>query len=85
MRKSLVAVVSPVLFMLGDPARAQFCPGVSPWVSDDVAASDPFCGYITWMAENEITLGCQTIDANHRLHCPSDNVSRKQMAVFMTG
>jgi hypothetical protein len=64
-------------------ARAQFCPGVSPWVFDDVPASDPFCGYITWMAENGITLGCQVIDANHRLYCPGGSVSRSQMAAFM--
>ena len=31
-------------------SNAQFCPGVSPWVFDDVAASDPFCGFVTQIA-----------------------------------
>ena len=64
-------------------ARAQFCPGVSPWVFDDVLASDPFCGFITKMAQQNVTLGCIVIDANHRLYCPNDSVTRKQMAAFM--
>ena len=64
-------------------ARAQFCPGVSPWVFDDVLASDPFCGFITKMAQQNVTLGCIVIDANHRLYCPNDNVTRKQMAGFL--
>jgi hypothetical protein len=70
MRKSLLLSTFAAL-MLASPAHAQFCPGVSPWVFDDVLASDPFCGFVTWMAENGITLGCQTIDANHRLCCPA--------------
>ncbi|MFO1311185.1 MAG: tail fiber domain-containing protein [Burkholderiales bacterium] len=83
MRKAILLGAVAVLLAMTQPARAQFCPGVSPWVFDDVLASDPFCGFITWMADNGITLGCVTIDANHRLYCPNDNVSRKQMAAFM--
>ncbi len=83
MRKAILLGVVAVLLGIAQPARAQFCPGVSPWVFDDVAASDPFCGFITWMAENGITLGCQVIDANHRLYCPNANVSRAAMAAFM--
>ncbi|MFO1311186.1 MAG: hypothetical protein U1F41_03880 [Burkholderiales bacterium] len=83
MRRSLFVVPIAFLLAIASPARAQFCPGVSPWVFDDVAASDPFCGYITWMAENGITLGCQIVDANHRLYCPNANVSRAAMAAFM--
>ena len=64
-------------------ARAQFCPGVSPWVFDDVLASDPFCGFITKIASQGVTLGCQVIDANHRLYCPDSAVTRNQMAAFM--
>ena len=82
MRKPLLLAI--FLFVcVASPARAQFCPGVSPWVFDDVAASDPFCSYITWMAENGITLGCVTIDANHRLYCPNAAVTRAAMAAFM--
>ncbi len=59
MRKWLVLTMFAVLGVVTQPARAQFCPGVSPWVFDDVAASDPFCGYITWMAQNGISLGAR--------------------------
>ena len=83
MRKLLLFVSVAAFTAFSNPARAQFCPGVSPWVFDDVLASDPFCGFITWMAENGITLGCQVIDANHRLYCPTANTSRSQMAAFM--
>ncbi|MFO1313637.1 MAG: tail fiber domain-containing protein [Burkholderiales bacterium] len=84
MRRTLLLVVVSVAVTFSAPSRAQFCPGVSPWVFDDVQASDQFCGYITWMAQNGISLGCQVIDANHRLYCPSANVSRSQMAAFMS-
>jgi hypothetical protein len=36
------------------------------------------------MAQNGVTLGCQIIDANHRLYCPGANVQRSQMAAFMS-
>jgi len=66
-------------------ARAQsFCPGVAPWVFADVQASDSFCTYITWMAVTGVTTGCQVIDANNRLYCPDDLVTRKQMSAFMS-
>ena len=69
---------------LASAAHAQpFCPGVTPWVFDDVQASDPFCGAVTWAATSNVTLGCQIIDGSHRLYCPNDLVTRKQMAVFM--
>jgi hypothetical protein len=80
--RRLVLVILAMIAGSG-PARAQFCPGVSPWVFDDVLASDPFCGYITWMAQNGVSLGCQTIDADHRLYCPNASVSRTQMAAFL--
>ena len=81
MRKSLLAAVLFVLAAFCNPALAQpFCPGVSPWVFDDVAASDPFCSNITWMAQKNITLGCSLIDVDHRLYCPDTFVNRKAMA-----
>lgn len=82
MRQALPVAVLAIAAMI-TPARAQFCPGASGWVYDDVLASDPFCGYITWMAQNGVSLGCQIIDASHRLYCPNANVSRTQMAAFM--
>jgi hypothetical protein len=65
-------------------AGAQFCPGVTPWVFDDVPIGDPFCGSITWMAQKGVTLGCGVIDGTHRLYCPDDFVRRDQMAAFMS-
>jgi hypothetical protein len=64
-------------------ARAQFCPGAG-YVFDDVAAGDAFCGYITWMAQNGVSQGCQVIDASHRLYCPAASVTRSQMAAFVS-
>ena len=81
MRKSILSFLA--VLVLSGPAHAQFCPGVSPWVFDDVLASDPFCGYITWMAQNGVSLGCQFIDANHRLYCPNNDVPRSQIAAFL--
>jgi len=81
MRKLLV-VLALVLLPLA-PVRAQFCPGVAPWVFVDVPASHAFCTYVTWMAQNNVTLGCRVIDANNREYCPDDSVSRLQMAAFM--
>ena len=84
MRNACLALLLAVACVLiPSPARAQFCPGVSPWVFDDVQASDPFCGFITWMAQEQITGGCSVVDANHRRYCPADFVNRTQMAAFM--
>lgn len=75
------AVLACALFATA--ARAQFCPGVTPWTFNDVPASDPFCASITWMAQSGVTLGCQEIDANNRLYCRTESVRRDQMAAFM--
>ena len=83
MRRFMLLGSFVVIAMVSNSARAQSCPGVSPWVFDDVAAADPFCGFITWMAQNGVSLGCQIIDANHRLYCPNTAVPRSQMAAFM--
>ena len=83
MHRSFLLVAFAALAAIAQPAHAQFCPGVSPWVFEDVQASDPFCGFITWMAENGITLGCEVVDADHRLYCPAASVSRAAMAAFM--
>jgi hypothetical protein len=81
MRKWVSSVFATLV--LAGPAQAQFCPGTEGWVFDDVLASDPFCGYITWMAQNGVSLGCQIVDTDHRLYCPAGNVSRSQMAAFV--
>ena len=83
MRKLLLLTSFAILATLASPARAQFCPGAAPWVFDDVPAGDLFCTFITWAAEHGITQGCLIIDANHRLFCPNDAVTRSQMAAFV--
>ena len=47
----------------------------------DVPNSNTFHSHIGWMADNDITLGCNP-PANTR-YCPDDNVTRGQMAAFM--
>jgi hypothetical protein len=83
MRKLLVMLFAATTAFAG-AARGQFCPGAAPYVFTDVLAGDAFCGYITWMAQTGVTAGCQVIDANNRLYCPDDFVTRKQMAAFMS-
>jgi hypothetical protein len=48
---------------------------------DDVPDSNEFHGSITWMHDNGITVGCNPPD--NTLFCPSDGVTREQMASFM--
>ena len=81
MRK-FVVLLAFALLPLGT-AQAQFCPGAAPYVFTDVLAGDTFCGFITRMAVEGITTGCQIIDANNRRYCPDDFVTRKQMSAFM--
>lgn len=47
---------------------------------NDVPNSNQFHGSISWMADNEITVGCN--DAGDQF-CPDDNVRRETMASFM--
>ena len=81
MRK--LAVVFALALMPLGTAQAQFCPGAAPYVFTDVLANDTFCGYITRMAVEGITQGCQIIDAKNRRYCPDDFVTRKQMSAFI--
>ena len=61
------------LSIISASAIAQICDGFV-----DVLASSPFCPDVTWMKTYGVTKGC---DATH--YCPTDNVSRLQMAAFM--
>lgn len=47
---------------------------------NDVPNSNQFHGSISWMADNEITVGCN--DAGTEF-CPDDNVRRETMSSFM--
>jgi len=55
-------------------ATAQNCAGFG-----DVAASSPFCQNVEWVRNRAVTLGCG--DGSN--YCPSDPVSRLQMAIFL--
>jgi hypothetical protein len=48
---------------------------------NDVPDSNTFHEDIAWLADNEVTLGCNPPD--NTLFCPSDEVTRQQMAAFM--
>jgi hypothetical protein len=61
------------LSLISCSAVAQNCDGFV-----DLLASNPFCPDVTWMKSYGVTKGC---DATH--YCPTDNVSRLQMAAFM--
>jgi hypothetical protein len=78
MRKLLFVATIAFVAAAASPARAQFCPGTSGWVFDDILASDPFCGYVTWAAQNGVSLGCQIIDAGNRLYCPTQHAVKWQ-------
>ncbi len=82
MRK-LILIAAVLFVAMAGPVRAAGCPGAAPYVFNDVDASDPFCAYVTFMAQQGITGGCVTIDSTHRLYCPVDAVTRLQMAAFM--
>lgn len=62
MRKAILFGVVAVLLTMTQPARAQFCPGVSPWVFDDVQASTND-GCRTSIACRGLRAGLNTRDA----------------------
>ncbi len=57
---------------------------VGVWAADqftDVPDTHVFHSDIGWLADNGITLGCNPPTNDH--YCPSDNVTRGQMAAFL--
>jgi hypothetical protein len=70
--RSLVAFAVLALAPLG--ALAQQCVGFG-----DVLASSPFCPNVEWVKNRGVTLGCG--DGSN--YCPSDPVTRLQMAIFL--
>lgn len=64
---AVAAVLAPT------PAAAAPCAGF-----DDVDASNPFCANIEWVRNRKVTLGCALSQ-----YCPTQPVSRAQMAAFM--
>jgi sugar lactone lactonase YvrE len=49
-------------------------------IFNDVASSDPYFDYVSLMSNYGITVGCQT---SPPLYCPSQPVTRAEMAVFI--
>src|SRR6187200_2275047 len=83
MRKYLLAVMLLLgLGALPTAAQAQFCPGPG-FVFEDVLVTDPFCPVITWVADRQITLGCNILPNGNRDFCPDASISRSQAAAFM--
>jgi len=71
-----IVVVAALTLVLGIPITV-----IAAHAFDDVPDSNTFHDAIGWLAENEITLGCNP-PANTEF-CPADNVTRQQMAGFM--
>ena len=69
---AIVTVLAAVLAPVAAMASHQFT---------DVPDSNIFHADIAWLADNGVTLGCNP-PANDQF-CPSNNVTREQMAAFM--
>ena len=75
-RSKSVRVVITVLVLLAVPVTAFAVDRFT-----DVSNTNPFHDDIGWLADAGVTLGCNP-PTNDR-YCPSDNVTREQMAAFM--
>jgi hypothetical protein len=62
-------------FEASTPPTASNCGGFT-----DVVATDSYCSSVEWMKNRAVTVGC----GDGTTYCPNDNVSRAQMAIFMT-
>jgi hypothetical protein len=63
--------------VLAPPAMAQ-CGGFTDVVDDGVGLT-AFCPSVQWVKNRSVTLGC----TSPTLYCPTNNVTRLQMAAFM--
>lgn len=72
-----VSLVTVVVLMLTTAVSTAVIAGHE---FNDVPNSNQFHGSISWMADNEITVGCN--DEGDEF-CPDDNVRRETMASFM--
>ncbi len=67
-------IVAASFVALAPAASAAPCAGFA-----DVDAASPFCGSVTWLRNEGITVGC----GDGSLYCPNDPVSRLAMAGFL--
>ncbi len=75
-KRRLVAFVAALAVLITVPLTV-----VASDVFTDVPNSNVFHDDITWLANAGVTKGCNPPD--NTLFCPSDNVTREQMAAFM--
>lgn len=61
MQRWLMVSMLALAGMYGSAAAAQQCPGKDGWVFDDVPASSQFCAQVTWLAQNDISMGCAVV------------------------
>ncbi len=69
------------VFLLASLEGSEYTPPAPTGVFDDVPVSDPFAPWIEELAGRGITAGCST---DPPLYCPTDSVTRDQMAVFLS-
>ena len=73
----LTSLLAALALAISMSAQAAPCGGFT-----DVDGSNPgivpFCASVEWIRNRGVTLGCET-----NLYCPSNNVSRLQMAAFL--
>ena len=72
-RAGLAAALAFVLGSAPTPVVAAPCAGFT-----DVQDTDTFCNSVQWLKNRQITLGCTAT-----MYCPSNNVTRAQMASFL--
>lgn len=71
--KPLIFAVALALGAYHASANAAPCSGFN-----DVDTADAFCGAVEWIKNRGVTTGCTATE-----YCPSNNVTRAQMALFM--
>ncbi|MGA7273121.1 MAG: S-layer homology domain-containing protein [Acidimicrobiia bacterium] len=76
LKRRLIAFVAALAMLIVTPLAV-----VASDVFTDVPSTNTFHDDITWLANAGVTKGCNP-PAN-TLYCPSDNVTREQMAAFM--
>jgi len=73
-RRIVLALVAAAGVLVVSQAQAAPCAGFT-----DVDDTSPFCPNVEWLKNRKVTLGCTSAT----LYCPTDPVSRLQMAAFM--
>jgi hypothetical protein len=67
------------VFLLRAKHGASYTPPPATGIFDDVSVDSPFAPWIEQLFSEEITAGCEP-----QMYCPSDPVTRGQMAIFLS-